>query len=75
MNVTQYRLLLAAVTVVAIIAGAMYFGLAAKLHDADFFECPPGNTLHVCKVGTGPPNAECRNVGSGQTTIAPKDCG
>lgn len=75
MNVVQLRIILAIVAAVAAVALALFFGQAANLHDADFYECPPGNSLHVCKVGTGPPNAECRNVGSGQTTIAPKDCG
>jgi hypothetical protein len=46
----------------------------AALNDADFYECPPGNTLVVCSPGTGPPNAECRDVGSGQTTIPPRNC-
>lgn len=64
----------------AIVAAVLMLALGwmaarAALHDADFYECPPGNALHVCKVGTGPPNAECTNVGSGKTTIAPRDCG
>lgn len=46
----------------------------ANLQNADFYECPPGNTLVVCAPGTGPPNAECRDVGSGQTTIPPRNC-
>ena len=55
-------------TAVVVLAGC------AALQDADFYECPPGNTLVVCAPGTGPPNAECRDVGSGQTTIAPRNC-
>jgi hypothetical protein len=50
-------------------------GDLAALHAADFYECPPGNTLVVCAPGTVPADAECRNVGSGQTTIAPRACG
>lgn len=61
--------------VIALVAFAIGWGIArAALHDADFYECPPGNTLHVCKPGTGPPNADCRDVGSGKTTIVPRDC-
>ena len=64
----------------AVVAAVLLFLLGwvaarAALHDADFYECPPNNTLNVCKVGTGPPNAECENVGSGKTTIVPRDCG
>ena len=43
---------------------------------ADFFECPPNNTLVVCAVGTSPPAADmCESVGSGTTTITPNNCG
>lgn len=48
-------------------------GDLAGIHTGDFYECPPNNTLVVCKVGTGPP-ANCEAVGSGQTTIEPKAC-
>ena len=42
---------------------------------ADFFECPPNNTLVVCAVGTSPPAADmCEAVGSGTTTIPPQNC-
>lgn len=42
---------------------------------ADFFECPPDNTLVVCAVGTSPPPADmCEAVGSGTTTIPPQNC-
>lgn len=63
----------------AVVAAVLMFlvgwaAAKAPLHDADFYECPPGNSLHVCKVGTGPPNAACESVGSGKTTIAPRDC-
>lgn len=75
MTVSQYRLMLIVAVVVALIAFALYFGQMRALQAADFYECPPGNTLVVCQPGTGPPNAECRNVGSGQTTIAPRNCG
>lgn len=65
------RLLIALVVAAAL---AAWFGGRARLQAADFYECPPGNTLVVCAPGTGPPNAECRSVGSGQTTIAPRNC-
>lgn len=43
---------------------------------ADFYECPPNNTLRTCVVGTSPPAADmCENVGSGTTTITPINCG
>ena len=43
---------------------------------ADFFECPPNNTLVVCAPGTSPPAADmCEAVGSGITTIPPNNCG
>lgn len=74
MTVAQYRMILAIVSAVALIVFALYFVQARALQAADFYECPPGNTLVVCAPGTGPPNAECRNVGSGQTTIAPRNC-
>lgn len=63
------------ITVIALgLAGCEFFGDLAALQAADFYECPPGNTLVVCAPGTGPPNAECRDVGSGQTTIPPRNC-
>ena len=74
MTVAQYRMILAIVSAVALIVFALYFFQARALQAADFYECPPGRTLVVCAPGTGPPNAECVNVGSGQTTIAPRNC-
>jgi len=47
--------------------------IAIMAHKAEFYECPPNGNLVVCKVGSGPP-AGCEAVGSGQTTIEPKDC-
>jgi hypothetical protein len=41
--------------------------------EADFFECAPGNTLKVCPVGQKPAG-ECRNVGSGTTTLPFSAC-
>jgi hypothetical protein len=58
-----------------IVSGCEFFGELAALQAADFYECPPGNTLVVCAPGTVPADAECRSVGSGQTTIAPRACG
>lgn len=50
-------------------------GDLAGLHQGDFYECEPNNTLVVCKVGTGPPaDMACQSVGSGTTTIEPKAC-
>lgn len=57
------------------IGGCEFFGELAALQAADFYECPPGNTLVVCAPGTVPADAECRSVGSGQTTIPPRACG
>jgi len=74
MTVAQYRMVLAIVSVFALIVFALYVFQLRALQAADFYECPPGNTLVVCQPGTGPPNAECRNVGSGQTTIVPRNC-
>ena len=50
--------------------------LAAPTHQADFFECgePPDVVLFTCAVGSGPPRADCTNVGSGSTTTAPITC-
>lgn len=62
-----------AIVGVAILFLGMWAARAA-LHDADFYECPPGNTLVVCAPGTGPPNNDCRAVGSGKTTIVPRNC-
>ena len=58
-----------------VVSGCEFLGDVAKLQAADFYECPPGNTLVVCAPGTVPADAECRSVGSGQTTIAPRACG
>jgi hypothetical protein len=63
-----------AITVLFTVAGCEFLGDIAALQAADFYECPPGRTLVVCAPGTGPPNAECTDVGSGQTTIAPRNC-
>jgi hypothetical protein len=52
-----------------------FLGDIAKLVAADFYECPPNRTLVVCAPGTVPADVECVNVGSGQTTIAPRNCG
>lgn len=42
---------------------------------ADFFECPPNNTLRVCAAGTAPPPADmCEPVGSGTTTFPAPAC-
>lgn len=50
-----------------------FFGAAGV--QADFFECPPNNTLRVCAPGTAPPPADmCEAVGSGTTTIPPNNC-
>ena len=58
-----------------VVSTLVLVGCGAALEDADFYECGPNNTLVVCKVGTGPPaGQDCRSVGSGQTTIAPKAC-
>jgi hypothetical protein len=57
------------------LAGCEYLGDIAKLQAADFYECPPRNTLVVCAPGTVPADAECRSVGSGQTTLPPRACG
>lgn len=58
-----------------VVSGCEFFGELAALQAADFYECPPGNTLVVCAPGTVPADAECRSVGSGQTTIPPRACG
>lgn len=63
------------ITLAAFIGACEFLGDVANLQAADFYECPPGNTLVVCAPGTTPADAECRNVGSGQTTIAPRNCG
>ena len=41
----------------------------AAVVQGDFFECAPGNQLVVCPVGQQPVNRECKNVGSGETTL------
>jgi len=63
------------IAIAVMLGGCEFLGDVAKLQAADFYECPPGNTLVVCAPGTSPADAECRNVGSGQTTIAPRNCG
>ena len=55
----------------ALLAGCFHF--TAPGVQADFYECPPGSTLHVCPVGQAPADPECRNVGSGTTTL-PMNC-
>jgi len=75
MTIQNMRIILAVVAAIGLVFMALFFNQFAATQAADFYECPPGNTLVVCAPGTGPPNAECRNVGSGQTTIAPRNCG
>ena len=41
---------------------------------ADFFECAPGRQLVVCPVGESPTLGECKNVGSGATTLGFGTC-
>lgn len=67
------QLIITAVLALGLV-GCEFLGDVANLQAADFYECPPGRTLVVCAPGTGPPNAECTDVGSGQTTIAPRNC-
>ena len=55
----------------ALLAGCFHF--TAPGVQADFYECPPGSTLHVCPVGQAPADPECRSVGSGTTTL-PMNC-
>jgi hypothetical protein len=69
------RFVFAIVVVAALVFAALYFALRGKLLTADFYECPPARTLVVCAPGTVPADAECRNVGSGKTTITPRNCG
>lgn len=40
----------------------------------DFFECAPGRQLVVCPVGETPTLGECKNVGSGATTLTYGTC-
>ena len=64
-------------TVALLIAFAALYRVDAFVAgvQADFFECPPDNTLVVCAVGTSPPAADmCEAVGSGTTTIPPENC-
>jgi hypothetical protein len=51
--------------------GCIAHDLAAG-EQADFYECPPNNTLKTCKPGTVP--AGCESVGSGTTTLPLEDC-
>ena len=48
---------------------ALFLSGCAAGVQGDFFECAPGNQLVVCPVGQQPVNRECKNVGSGETTI------
>lgn len=59
------------VSAALLLAGCFHF--TAPGVQADFYECPPGSTLHVCPPGQAPANPECRNVGSGTTTL-PMSC-
>ncbi len=69
-------LVLSAIAVVISFAAMTRVDQFAAGVQADFFECPPNNTLVVCAVGTSPPAADmCESVGSGTTTITPNNCG
>ena len=69
------RILLITATLFLLTGCDAFFGGAAAGVQADFFECPPNNTLVVCAVGTSPPAADmCEAVGSGTTTIPPNNC-
>ena len=69
------RTLLSVVAAGVLLVGCDDVKQLAALEDADFFECEPNNTLVVCKVGTGPPaGMTCAAVGSGKTTIEPRNC-
>ena len=48
----------------------------APTYQADFYECgePPNDVLFTCAVGSGPPRADCTDVGSGSTTTEPITC-
>lgn len=71
----MFRTSLFIAIVSVLLAGCDQLGDLAGLHQGDFFECEPNNTLVVCKVGTGPPaGMACQAVGSGTTTIEPKAC-
>lgn len=63
------------IVMLAMVSGCdAFFGAPGV--QADFFECPPNNTLRTCVVGTSPPAADmCEAVGSGTTTITPVNCG
>lgn len=60
-------------TLCLLLSGCAEPGAGFVAEEADFYECPPGRTLKVCEVGTGPPPG-CTNVGSGQTTLTIEDC-
>ena len=59
--------------VILMLLGGIFVGMA-KADNADFYECEPNSTLVVCAVGERPNVKECRNVGSGTTTLAYGDC-
>ena len=62
----------------AIVMVAGYFGITSLfVAKQDYFECAPNNTLVACPVGetpNDPPHAECRAVGSGDTSLTEGNC-
>jgi hypothetical protein len=69
-----FAVMIATIALVVAFAAMRDEPLAAGVQ-ADFFECPPDNTLVVCVVGTSPPAADmCEAVGSGTTTLTPENC-
>ena len=74
MNDRQRAFLIMVLVVLAFIVISFGMNEVFFKAQADFYECPPNDTLVICPVDETPNNKECRNVGSGTTTLPTGDC-